>query len=110
MRRAFSYVDDVVDQLVAGLDEKYKNQTVNVGSMMEVDIATLLEKIEKIAGKKAKVKHLPARPQEIFLFLASHRKQNLLHEYKETSLDEGLQKTWDFITLPKVISQENEIK
>lgn len=110
MRRAFSFVDDMVDQLVSGLGEKYKNQTVNIGSMMEVDIATLLGKIEEIAGKKAIVKHLPARPQEIFLFLASHRKQNILHEYKETSLDEGLQKTWDFITLPRIKTLEAEIK
>ncbi len=110
MRRAFSYVDDVIDQLVATLDDRYINQTVNIGSAMEVDIATLLSKIEKIAGKKAIVKELPARPQEIFLFLANHRKQNLLHEYKETPLDEGLQKTWDFVSLPKVISLENEIK
>lgn len=110
MRRAFSYIGDVVDQLIAGLGEKYKNQTVNIGSSMEVDIATLLEKIEKIAGKKAIVKHLPARPQEIFLFLANHRKQNLLHPYKETSLDEGLQKTWEFISLPALKQQENEIR
>lgn len=110
MRRAFSYVDDVVDVLVEALTDPFRNQTVNVGSILETDIATLLHKIEKIAGKKARVKMLPARPQEIYLFLASHRKLNLLYQYKETPLDEGLQKTWDFINLPKLAVQKNEIQ
>lgn len=109
MRRAFSYVDDVVDVLVSALGETFKNQTVNVGSQLEIDIITLLEKIEKIAGLKAKKKLLPARPQEIFNFLASHRKQNALFNYKETPLDVGLKKTWDFINLPEIEKQENEI-
>ena len=110
MKRAFSYVDDVVDVLVASLDEKFKNQTVNLGSSIETDIGDLLKMIEKISGKKAIVKNLPARQQEIYLFLASHRKLNLLHPYHETPLLEGLQKTWDFLTLPKIKEMENEIK
>jgi len=109
MKRAFSYVDDVVDVLVAGMSDEFKNQTVNVGSTLETDIATLLKKIEKIAGKKAKVKNLPARPTEIWNFLASHKRQGMLFDYHETPLDEGLQKTWEFITLPKIKEQENEI-
>lgn len=110
MRRAFSYVDDVVDVLHEALDDKFKNQTVNVGSINEVDIATLLSMIEKIAGKEAKKKYLPARQQEIFNFLASHRRQNTLTKYKETPLEVGLQRTWDFLTLPKLEVMENEIK
>lgn len=110
MKRAFSYVDDVVNYLIKAMDDKFKNETINVGSTMEVDIVTLLTMIEDIAGKKAKKKFLPARPQEIFNFLPNHRKQSLLGYYSETPLDEGLQKTWDFITLPKIESQENEIK
>lgn len=109
MRRAFSYVDDVVEVLIAGMHGDFKNQTVNVGSGIEVDLATVLEKIEKIAGKKAKVKMLPARPSEIYLFLANHKKLESLFRYHETSLDEGLQKTWDFINLPSIKEQENEI-
>lgn len=102
MKRAFTYVDDLVDVLIAGMGDEFKNQTMNVGSILEVDIATVLEKIETIAGKKAKKQYLPARPQEIWNFLASHRKQNSLVNYHETPLEEGLKKTWDFINLPKI--------
>ena len=110
MRRAFSYVDDVVDVLAASLGERFKNQTLNVGSAIEMDIATLLSGIEEIAGKKAKVNSLPARPQEIYNFLPSHKKLNALYNYRETPLSEGLQKTWDFINLPEVVKETNEIQ
>lgn len=109
MRRAFSYVDDVVNVLESALGDTFKNQIVNVGSSIEYGIADILEKIERIAGKKAKVKHLPARTQEIYLFLCNHRKLNNLYPYHETPIDDGLQKTWDFINLPQIVKEENEI-
>lgn len=109
MRRAFSYVDDVVDVLENALGDTFKNQTVNVGSSIEYGITDVLEKIERIAGKKAKVKHLPARTQEIYLFLCNHKKLNVLFPYHETPIDEGLQKTWDFINLPKIKEEYDEI-
>lgn len=108
MKRAFSYVDDVVEVL-CDLTDTFKNQTVNVGSSIDIGIEDLLTRIEKISGKKAKVKHLPARTQEIYEFLASHKKLNVLHPYHETPLDVGLQRTWDFINLPELVTMENEI-
>jgi len=110
MKRAFSYVDDVVDILVEALGDTFKNQTVNVGSSIDVEIGALLNEIERISGRKARVVHLPARAQEIYNFLASHKKLNTLSNYHETPLAEGLQKTWDFLNLPELVSEENEIK
>lgn len=110
MRRAFSYVDDVVDVLLDGLNDTFKNQTVNVGSSVEIGIADLISLLELVTGKKAIITKKPARPQEIYLFLCNHKKLNLLHPYHETPLAEGLKKTWDFITLPKLEKVINEIK
>lgn len=110
MTRAFSYVDDVVEVLVDSLNEKYRNQIVNLGSAYETEIGELLKMIEEIAGKKVKKVMLPARPQEIYRFLPNNRKLRELFFYKETPLEEGLKKTWDFINLPEMIHEENEIK
>lgn len=109
MKRAFSYVDDLVNVFIDALWDNFKNQTVNVGSSYEIDIATLLSLIEKISGKTVKKEYLPARPQEIYNFLASHHKQNMLTKYVETPLETGLKKTWDFLTLPPIKVMENEI-
>lgn len=109
MRRAFSYVDDVVDVLAEGLYAKYNGQVVNVGSCVDHEIKHVLELIEVISNKKAIVKNLPARPQEIWDFIPSHRRQNALFNYKETPLFEGLQKTWEYVTLPAIVNENNEI-
>jgi UDP-glucose 4-epimerase len=109
MLRAFSYVDDVVDVLVDALNDKWKNQTVNLGSSMETEIIDLVKLIEQISGKQLNKKMLPARPQEIFHFLASHKKLNNMYNYHETPLEEGLRTTWEFLNLPEIIKEENEI-
>lgn len=110
MTRAFSYVDDVVDVLVDSLNEQYKNQTINLGSSYETSIGDLLTMIEGIAGKKVNKVMLPARPQEIFRFLPNNRKLKDLYFYNETPLEVGLRKTWEFINLPEIIHEDNEIK
>lgn len=109
MRRAFSYVDDVVDVFIDSLSDKYRNQTINVGSSIEYGVADVLSKIEAVAGKRAIINQKPARPQEIYLFLASHKKLNLIHPYHETPIDEGLKKTWDYINLPDIRREHDEI-
>lgn len=50
MRRAFSYVDDVVDVFEAALGQQFKDQTVNVGSSIEFGIGDLLRMIEEVSG------------------------------------------------------------
>lgn len=110
MTRAFSYVDDVVDVLVDSLNDIYKNQTINLGSSYETEIGELLNIIERIAGKQVKRVMLPARPQEIFRFLPNNRKLKDLYFYRETPLEVGLKKTWDFINLPEIREEANEIR
>ena len=109
MVRAFSFVEDVVDVLVHSLEDKFEDQTMNLGASYESTIQELLEKIEKVSGKKAKVKLLPARPQEIMTFIARRGILTRLYDYKETPLEIGLKKTWDSINLPDIIKEENEI-
>lgn len=109
MKRAFSYVDDLVDVFEDALNDKFRNQTVNVGSTYEVEIIQLLNLIEEIAGKKAKKTMLPARPQEIWNFLANHNLQRQLTSYKETPLREGITKTWEYLNLPAIKEEPNEI-
>lgn len=109
MRRAFSYIDDVIDVMVDALDKKYENQILNVGSSVEYSIEQLLEMIESIAGKKMKVRQLPARPNEVYLFISNNRKMRMFYDYKETPLREGLQKTWDFINLPAIKEEHDEL-
>lgn len=112
MRRAFSYVDDVVDVLADSLKDKYANKTINVGSSNDISIKELSDMLQKITGIEGKVELEPARPQEISMFLADHFLQNAITTYKETPLEEGLRKTWAWVKkkeLGKLEAMENEI-
>lgn len=110
MKRAFSYVDDVVDVLEQCMS--LSNITMNVGSDKAISIKELSDKLQTITGLSVPVEMKPARPQEISMFLADHSLQDSLVEYKETPLDEGLKKTWEWVKkkpLPEVIEVEKEI-
>lgn len=112
MRRAFSYVDDVVEVIAESLNGKFVNTTVNVGSDNDISIRELSDLIQQIAGKKAKITSEPPRPQEISMFLADHSLQNSLVDYKNTPIMEGLRKTWNWVLTQKlgeIIKKEDEI-
>lgn len=110
MKRAFSYVDDVVDVLYQSMD--WSNVTMNVGSEKAISIKELSDLLQDVTGLTTDVEVQPARPQEISMFLADHGLQDSLTDYKETPLREGLEKTWEWVkkkNLPPVIEVEKEI-
>lgn len=103
MRRAFSYVEDVVEVLVAGLDESFNNKTLNVGSEKDISIKELSDLIQEVTGIAGEIEMLKGRPQEISMFLADHTNQRELFPYKETSIREGLEKTWEWVQQQKLL-------
>ena len=110
MKRAFSYVDNVVDVFIQAL--KLSDITMNVGSTEAISIKELFYLIQDGSENEVEVNVLPARPQEISMFLADHALQDALVHYRETPLNVGLQKTWDWVKkkeLPEVITVEKEI-
>lgn len=112
MRRAFSYVDDVVDVLADSIAHKYAGETINVGSEKDISIKELSDIIQWITGIKGKVEMLPARPQEITMFLADHTNQKRLYHYKETPIDKGLKETWKWVQkqpLLPIMNKKDEI-
>lgn len=112
MRRAFSYVDDVVDVLVAALEDSFNNKTLNVGSEKDISIKELSDLIQQITGIKGEIEMLKGRPQEIDMFLADHSNQRFLFPYKETPIEEGLQKTWEWVKVQKllpIVKKKDEI-
>lgn len=103
MRRAFSYVDDVVDVFAQALSKEFANVTMNVGAENHISIKELSDMIQEITGIKGNVVEKPARPQEISMFLANHATQRSLIEYKETPIVAGLMNTWDWVKKNKLL-------
>jgi UDP-glucose 4-epimerase len=112
MRRAFSYVDDVVGVMVDSLRPEYNNKTLNVGSEKDISIKELSDLIQNITGLTGEIEMLKGRPQEISMFLADHTRQRELTRYNETPIEDGLMKTWEWVRSKKlqpIIQKETEI-
>lgn len=90
--RDFTYVDDIVNALVKLLNKKNQGfKTFNVGNTKKVKLMYIVNKLEKILNKKAKIKYLPLQPGDI---QKTHSNTKLLNDYvgykSKTSIDVGL--------------------
>lgn len=112
MRRAFSFVTDVVGVMAEAILGKFDNQILNVGSEKDISIKELSDLIQEVTGIRAEVEMLKGRPQEISMFLADHSNQRKLTKYFETPLKEGLLTTWEWVQKQKlqpIIKKQEEI-
>lgn len=91
--RDFVYVADVVDALVAALNRP-QSMTLNIGSNQPTSVISLIELIEKLVGKTAKINHQPKRPVEIEKSLFSFDLARAELKWRpRTSLEAGVNET-----------------
>jgi UDP-glucuronate 4-epimerase len=93
-RRDYTYIDDIIQGVMASLD--YKGplfDLFNLGESETVQLKDLIAAIEKVLGKKAKIKELPEQPGDVPLTCADISKAKKLLGYNpRTKLNEGLPK------------------
>ena len=93
-RRDYTYIDDIIQGVMASLD--YNGplfDLFNLGESETVQLKDLIAAIEKVLGKKAKIKELPEQPGDVPLTCADISKAKKLLGYNpKTKLNEGLPK------------------
>ena len=97
--RDFTYIDDIARGTIAAIrDVGY--EIINLGSGRNpVSSNTIIEKLESLIGKKAKIDHKPFHIADLIETWADVEKaKNLLQWEPKVSLDEGLEKSvsWYF--------------
>ena len=65
MRRDFTYIDDIVQGVLASMDRPVPYALYNLGNSRAVDLLYFIECIEKELGKKAEKKMLPMQPGDV---------------------------------------------
>ena len=98
--RCFSYIDDCLSCLLPMLDEKNLNkQIINIGPDEEfVTINKVAELCSNITGVNLPPIYKKDRPQEVKHAICSADKARKLLNYKtKVSLQEGIQKTYEYI-------------
>ncbi len=65
MRRDFTYIDDIIDGIVAAMDRIEGYEIYNLGESRPVRLDELICRIEEALGKKAKINRLPMQPGDV---------------------------------------------
>lgn len=96
-RRCFTFVDDVIDSLVACLDKSINGMTFNIGSDNDYSLNELSDTIQRVSGISIPPVHIEDRPQEVKVATADHTLAKQILGYKDSvSLEAGLRMTWDW--------------
>ena len=101
--RDFTFVDDIVKGTIAAT-KSLGYEIINLGGGNNpITINSVIEKIEGLLGKKAKVNHLPVHKADMVSTWANIEKANQLLDWApNVSLDEGLERcvAWYKSNLP----------
>jgi nucleoside-diphosphate-sugar epimerase len=94
--RGNTYVTDCVEATVAAL-QAHPGETFNVGGGETASVWDILRKLERLAGRSARIQQEPARPGDQRHTCADTGKlQRHLDWQPRTSLDEGLARQWEW--------------
>ena len=65
MRRDFTYIDDIINGVVAAMDKCAGYEIYNLGESRPICVSDLVAEIETALGKKAIKNHLPTQPGDV---------------------------------------------
>ncbi|MBN1312854.1 MAG: GDP-mannose 4,6-dehydratase [Anaerolineae bacterium] len=95
LHRDWTYVDDIIQGVVAALDKPFGYDVFNIGRGEPVRLGDFIDIIQELVGKPARIKHAPAPASEPPITYASIEKASQVFGYQpHTSIREGLAHTW----------------
>jgi UDP-glucuronate 4-epimerase len=93
MRRDFTYIDDIVDGIIAAVDLGAPCEIFNLGNNQPVELLSLIQLLEKSLGKKAICQMLPMQPGEVLeTFADIDKSTRLLSFHPKVPIELGIQK------------------
>jgi UDP-glucuronate 4-epimerase len=97
MHRDWTYVDDIISGVTSALDTPLGYEVMNIGRGEPVRLGDFVEIIEKLVGKQAQIRSMPAPVSEPPITYASSDKARRLLGYEpHTSVLDGLTRTWEW--------------
>ncbi|MEO0964203.1 MAG: NAD-dependent epimerase/dehydratase family protein [Planctomycetota bacterium] len=97
MQRDWTYVDDIVDGVIAALDRPMGYEIVNLGRGEPVLMRDFVTIVEDLVGKPAVLDTPPAPPSEPVITYADVSKaRELLGYAPKTGVRAGLERLWDW--------------
>ncbi len=89
--RDFTYVGDIIDGVIKSVYTPFDYEIINIGGSRTVEVGYLIEVIEGVLGKKAKIKYLDAAPGDVPITYADVSKaKRLLGFEPKVRIEEGI--------------------
>ncbi len=91
MQRDFTYIDDIVQGVLAAIDSAASCELFNLGNHQPVPLMEFIETVERACGKKAQLNFAPMQSGDVLATYADIEKsRQLLGFAPRTSLKEGI--------------------
>lgn len=92
-RRDYTYIDDILQGVLACLDRSFGYEIINLGESRTVELRELVQFIEKTTGKKAEIRQLPTQPGDVPITYADISKARRLLGYQpKIAIEVGIEK------------------
>ncbi|MBI1178119.1 NAD-dependent epimerase/dehydratase family protein [bacterium] len=89
--RDYTYVDDIVDGVIAASERSFGYEVFNLGESQTVTLAELIEHLENALGRKAVIDRQPLQPGDVPITYADISKARRLLGYNpRTKIAEGI--------------------
>ena len=93
MKRDFTYIDDIIDGIMAVIKKNFDYEVFNLGNNKTVELEKFISLLENNLGIKAKRNYLGNNPTELTVTRANIGRAKKMLGYKpKTSIEEGLKK------------------
>ncbi len=96
--RDYTFIEDIVAGIVGAMEHIEGYDIFNLGGSSPVSLNEMIATIEKVVGKKAKIKQLPMQPGDVDRTWADVSHSHAAFGYApKTSLEEGMVRQWAWI-------------
>ncbi|MEO0301889.1 MAG: NAD-dependent epimerase/dehydratase family protein, partial [candidate division WOR-3 bacterium] len=103
-KRDYTYIDDITDGIINAIELKdYDFEIINLGNSKPVSIFKVIKILEKLLGKKAKIKLAPLPKGDVIKTYADIEKaKNILKYNPVTPLEKGIENflKWHEVNCP----------
>ncbi len=92
-KRDYTYITDIIEGIIKCLEKNFKFEIINLGNSKTIPLTYFISLIEKLVGKKAKVKQFKRPVGDVDITYADISKaKKLLGWEPKVSIEEGMEK------------------
>ncbi|CAF1076985.1 unnamed protein product [Adineta ricciae] len=95
MQRDWTYVDDVVDALIAALKRPLGYEIINIGYGTPIKLSRFVNEMERVSHRHIRIQMKKSyRTEPTITHCDNHKARRLLNFSPRTNVSEGLRRTW----------------